>query len=87
MRSPTSPVSPSSGSASGVDGGVGGGGVEGVSGGDGGKGKAKEDRKSEEIVGVKVVSPELRALLSRKVEVLSRKTVRKTGEGRSSLKR
>jgi len=33
----------------------------------------------------KVISPELRGLLSRKVEVLPRKVVRKTGEGLSSL--
>jgi hypothetical protein len=33
----------------------------------------------------KVISPELRGLLSRKVEILSRKVVRKEGEGLSSL--
>jgi hypothetical protein len=38
-----------------------------------------------EDVRPKVISPELRALLSRKVEVLPRKVVRKTGEGLSSL--
>ncbi|KAH8683221.1 GTPase-activating protein GYP7 [Tricladium varicosporioides] len=35
----------------------------------------------------KVISPELRGLLSRKVEVLPRKVVRKEGEGLSSLKK
>jgi hypothetical protein len=35
----------------------------------------------------KVISPELRALLSRKVEVLPRKVVRKEGEGLASLKK
>ncbi|KAE9374283.1 RabGAP/TBC [Stipitochalara longipes BDJ] len=38
-----------------------------------------------EDVRPKVISPELRGLLSRKVEVLPRKVVRKTGEGLSSL--
>jgi TBC1 domain family member 15 len=38
-----------------------------------------------EDVRPKVISPELRGLLSRKVEVLPRKLVRKTGEGISSL--
>lgn len=33
----------------------------------------------------KVISPELRALLSRKVEVLPRKVVRKEGEGLSKV--
>jgi hypothetical protein len=33
----------------------------------------------------KVISPELRELFSRKVEVLPRKVVRREGEGRSSL--
>lgn len=51
---------------------------------DKGKGKAKEDGEMEEQRPM-VVSPELRELLSRKVEVLSRKVVAKTGEGLSSL--
>ena len=53
---------------------------------DKGKGKAKvkddgelEDRRP------KVISPELRDLLSRKVEILPRKVVAKTGEGFNSL--
>ena len=35
----------------------------------------------------KIISPELRGLLSRKVEILPRKVVRKEGEGLSSLKK
>ena len=35
----------------------------------------------------KIISPELRELLSRKVEILPRKVVMKGGEGRSSLKK
>jgi hypothetical protein len=35
----------------------------------------------------KIISPELRALLSRKVEVLPRKIVRKEGEGLNMLKK
>ncbi|KAE8446615.1 hypothetical protein EG329_011808 [Mollisiaceae sp. DMI_Dod_QoI] len=49
-----------------------------------GKGKAKDDGELEEQR-PKVISPELRELLSRKVEVLPRKVVAKTGEGLSSL--
>jgi hypothetical protein len=58
---------------------------------DKGKGKRKSDqgRKSEEADDEtpkpQVITPELRELLSRKVEVLPRKVVRKEGEGRSSL--
>ena len=55
-----------------------------------GKGKGKNDgRKSAELEEQrpKVISPELRGLLSRKVEVLPRKVVRKEGEGLSSLKK
>jgi hypothetical protein len=57
---------------------------------DKGKGKNTEDsRKSNEsqtpAPSPKVISPELRQLLSRKVDVLPRKLVKKEGEGRSSL--
>ncbi|PMD28540.1 RabGAP/TBC [Hyaloscypha hepaticicola] len=50
-------------------------------------GKYKGKRLSGELEDIrpKVISPELRGLLSRKVEVLPRKVVRKTGEGISSL--
>jgi TBC1 domain family member 15 len=50
-------------------------------------GADKGKRVSGELEDVrpKVISPELRGLLSRKVEVLPRKVVRKTGEGLSSL--
>ena len=52
------------------------------------KEKGKDEEGTQEIVGgIKVVSPELRALLSRKVEVLSRKAVKGKGDGRSSLKK
>ncbi|KUJ11666.1 GTPase-activating protein GYP7 [Mollisia scopiformis] len=51
---------------------------------DKGKGKAKDEGELEEQR-PKVISPELRELLSRKVEVLPRKVVAKTGEGLSSL--
>jgi hypothetical protein len=53
----------------------------------GSAGKDKGKRISGELEDVrpKVISPELRGLLSRKVEVLPRKVVRKTGEGLSSL--
>ncbi|CZR60113.1 probable GTPase activating protein [Phialocephala subalpina] len=51
---------------------------------DKGKGKAKEDGELEDQRPL-VISPELRELLSRKVEVLPRKVVAKTGEGLSSL--
>ncbi len=49
--------------------------------------KDKGKRVSGELEDIrpKVISPELRGLLSRKVEVLPRKVVRKTGEGISSL--
>ncbi|KAI9049600.1 hypothetical protein LZ554_006626 [Drepanopeziza brunnea f. sp. 'monogermtubi'] len=52
-----------------------------------GKGKGKSDDKSSELEEQrpKVISAELRGLLSRKVEVLPRKVVRKEGEGLSSL--
>lgn len=40
-----------------------------------------------EDVRPKIISPELRELLSRKVEVLPRKVVRREGEGLSSLKK
>ncbi len=50
------------------------------------KGKGKDDGKgSEEFERPKVISKELRALLSRKVEVLPRKVVRKGGAGRNTL--
>lgn len=53
------------------------------------KGKKKdEDERAEQVQGVpkpKVISLELRELLSTKVEVLPRRIVRKEGEGRSSL--
>lgn len=55
------------------------------------KGKRKvsgeQSRESGEMVDQrpKVISPELRGLLSRKVEILPRKIVRKEGEGLSSL--
>jgi hypothetical protein len=50
-------------------------------------GKDKGKRVSGELEDIrpKVISSELRGLLSRKVEVLPRKVVRKTGEGISSL--
>jgi TBC1 domain family member 15 len=56
-----------------------------------GKGKKKDDEgrsdAAEEAPRPKVISPELRELLSTKVEMLPRKVVRKEGEGRSSLGR
>ncbi len=57
---------------------------------DSGKGKSvvRDGRKSSEELEEqrpKVISPELRGLLSRKVEVLPRKVVRREGEGLSSL--
>ena len=56
-----------------------------------GKGKKKDDDEGTELVQEaprpKVISPELRELLSTKVEVLPRRVVRKEGEGRSSLGR
>jgi hypothetical protein len=55
-----------------------------------GKGKrvSNEGRRSGELEQrPKVISPELRGLLSRKVEILPRKVVRKEGEGLSSLKK
>lgn len=58
---------------------------------DNGKGKSpsSDGRKSGEIQDQrpKVISPELRELLTRKVEILPRKVVRKSGEGLSSLKK
>jgi hypothetical protein len=74
-------------------------GVPNPSGGTGGAPKAvdkwKGNKKDDEEVGEsaaeatkgRVISPELRGLLSTKVEVLPRKVVRKEGEGRSSLGR
>jgi len=59
--------------------------------GDGRKGKKKDDEETsgtaQEPPRPKIISPELRELLSTKVEVLPRKVVRKEGEGRSSLGR
>jgi len=57
--------------------------------GDRGKRVSGEGRRSGELEEQrpKVISPELRGLLSRKVEVLPRKVVRKEGEGLSSLKK
>lgn len=56
-----------------------------------GKGKKKDDEETTELASEtprpKVISPELRELLSTKVEVLPRRVVRKDGEGRSSLGR
>jgi hypothetical protein len=49
------------------------------------KGKGKDTEAEMEDKRPKVISPELRALLSRKVEMLPRKVVKKTGEGRNSL--
>jgi len=50
--------------------------------------KGKERQSGElEDQRPKVISPELRELLSRKVEVLPRKVVRREGEGLSSLKK
>lgn len=50
---------------------------------------AEEERRrgKEELVDQrpKVISPELRGLLSRRVDILPRKVVRKEGEGLSSL--
>ncbi|CAG8959563.1 hypothetical protein HYFRA_00001464 [Hymenoscyphus fraxineus] len=52
-----------------------------------GKGASTGERASQELEEQrpKVISPELRALLSRKVEVLPRKIVRKEGEGLSKV--
>ena len=50
------------------------------------KGKGRQSGELEDQR-PKIISPELRELLSRKVEVLPRKVVRKEGEGLSSLKR
>ncbi|CZT05531.1 hypothetical protein WAI453_004957 [Rhynchosporium graminicola] len=53
-----------------------------------GKGKSDEPQSGElQEQRPKVVSPVLRGLLSRKVEILPRKVVRKEGEGLSSLKK
>lgn len=61
---------------------------------DDGKGKGKpankrNDDSEQELADQrpKVISPELRELLSRKVEILPRKVVRKEGEGLGSLKK
>ena len=56
---------------------------------DKGKRLSSEGRRSGELEEQrpKVISPELRGLLSRKVEILPRKVVRKEGEGLSSLKK
>jgi len=56
---------------------------------DKGKRPVSQGRVSGELEDVrpKVISPELRALLSRKVEVLPRKVVRKEGEGLATLKK
>jgi hypothetical protein len=54
--------------------------VGGGGGGAGGTGDELQDQRP------KVISPELRGLLSRKVEILPRKVVRKEGEGLSKLK-
>jgi hypothetical protein len=61
------------------------------------KGKGRDDGKrptigeriADQVASdrTKVISPELRALLSRKVEVLPRKEVRKKGEGVATLKK
>jgi hypothetical protein len=91
----TSPASPgATASTSGVDavsaGGTNSGGVGGGAGaGDRGKRVSGEGRRSGELEEQrpKGISPELRGLLSRKVEVLPRKVVRKEGEGLSSLKK
>lgn len=56
---------------------------------DKGKGAAEPDPDSEELTKLerqRVISPELRGLLSRKVEVLPHKVVRRDGEGLESLK-
>jgi hypothetical protein len=82
----TSPASPgATASTSGVDA-VSAGGARA---GDRGKRLSVEGRRSGELEEQrpKVISPELRGLLSRKVEVLPRKVVRKEGEGLSSLKK
>lgn len=49
----------------------------------------KDGRESEELEeqAPKIVSPELRELLSRKVEILPRKIVRKEGEGLAKIKK
>lgn len=51
------------------------------------KGKRHVDKANGEMLDrrPKVISPELRGLMSRKVEILSRRIVRKEGEGLSSL--
>ncbi|TVY81018.1 GTPase-activating protein GYP7, partial [Lachnellula suecica] len=55
---------------------------------DKGKGKRNSNDGSElEEQKPKIISPELRELMSRKVEILPRKVVRKEGEGLSSLKK
>jgi hypothetical protein len=81
----------STNSGSGARPGSGGSGSAGGVGGarDKGKRPASQGRVSGELEDVrpKVISPELRALLGRKVEVLPRKVVRKEGEGLASVKK
>ena len=87
---PTSLTSPgATASTSGVDAVSAGGTNSGGVGVDKGKRVSSEGRRSGELEEQrpKVISPELRGLLSRKVEVLPRKVVRKEGEGLSSLKK
>lgn len=66
-------------------------GTQGTKKGTQGKGKKKDDEETTEAAPEtprpKVISPELRELLSTKVEVLPRRVVMKDGEGRSSLGR
>jgi hypothetical protein len=66
------------------------GGVSGITG-NKGKGKKKDDEEriepAQEAPRPKVISQELRELLSTKVELLPRRVVMKEGEGRSSLGR
>jgi hypothetical protein len=50
------------------------------------KGKGRSMNEESPIQQKKVISPELRGLLSRKVEVLPRKEVRKKGEGLKNKK-
>lgn len=54
-----------------------------------GKGKGKDDEISRESEAQKprAISAELRGLLSRKVDVLPRKVIRKEGEGVATVKR
>ena len=84
---PASPSSAAAASTSGISTVIAGGTNSGVV--DKGKRKVSSEqrRDSGEMVDQrpKVISPELRGLLSRKVEILPRKVVRKEGEGLSSL--